>query len=108
MWTLNPFKKHDVSEFEGVLVPLDKDPNSNFVASQHNGSIKTDHDEKSVHPDSDGRSGSGDGAPSIRAGTSVGLTLGQLRASVDEDMAAGDQQTAYDRKFAIFYSFGPL
>jgi hypothetical protein len=100
MWTLNPFKKHDVSEFEGVLVPLAQEPHSNSAASQRNGSSttatgeKAETDEKSTHKDSDDRSG----APSIRTGTSVGLTLGQLRASVDEDMAAGDTQSAYDRK----------
>jgi hypothetical protein len=101
MWTLNPFKKHDVSEFEGVLVRLDQEPHSNSAASQRHGSSttsppgeKVETDEKSSHKDSDERSG----APSIRAGTSVGLTLGQLRASVDEDTADGEVQSAYDRK----------
>ena len=98
---LNPFKKHDVSEFEGVLVPLAQEPHSNNVASQRDGLSPATHGEKA---ESDGKSSQDDsedrsGAPSIRAGTSVGLTLEQLRASVDEDLAAGDMQTAYDRKY---------
>ena len=98
MWTINPFKKHDASEFEGVLVRLDQEPKG----SQRDGSSTTTtqgekvvSDEKSSHRDSDDRSG----APSIRAGTSVGLTLGQLRASIEDDVDAGETQSAYDRKF---------
>jgi hypothetical protein len=90
MWTLNPFKKHDVSEFPGVLVPLDQAPHRASIAATRNETL----DEKSLHKDEDSFSGS----PSTHTDTTVGLTLEQLRAEIDEDVAAGDIQTAYDRK----------
>lgn len=110
MWTLNPFKKHDVSEFPGVLVPLEQAPCSNSIASRRDGSPSTatphgekgETDGKSTRKDSDLHSGT----PSIAAGaTTVGLTLEQLRAEIDADIAAGDTQTAYDRKFVQSKAF---
>lgn len=100
MWPLNPFKKHDVSEFPGVLVPLDQGPrrSSSWRATHSSpatASDKGDADEKSTRADSDNRST----APSVAVG-GAGLTLEQLRQHVEEDLAAGDQQTAYDRKFS--------
>ncbi|KAF2692127.1 sugar transporter [Lentithecium fluviatile CBS 122367] len=104
MWTLNPFKKHDVSEFPGVLVPLDQAPHGNSATSRRNGASgtttprgeKSETDEKSARKDSDSPSG----APSLATG-GVGLTLERLRAEIDADMAAGDTQTAYDRKAKV-------
>jgi hypothetical protein len=101
MWTLNPFKKHDVSEFPGVLVPLDEAPHRGSITNTRHKSSPTrlpgekgEGDEKSAHKDEDARSGS----PSIAAGNTIGLTLEQLRAEIEEDVAAGDTQSAYDRK----------
>ncbi|OJD35422.1 sugar transporter [Diplodia corticola] len=83
---INPFHKHDVSEFEGVLIPLAGAPHRNTSVD----SKAAAHDEASKEKDSTGSSE-----------WSGGLTLDSLRAEVDADLAAGGVNTAYDRKSKV-------
>ncbi|KAF2139952.1 uncharacterized protein K452DRAFT_289332 [Aplosporella prunicola CBS 121167] len=82
---LNPFTKHDVSQFPGVLVPLAQ------TSHKHPSITEKDTDAAAKTTASDH---SGDDWAS-------GLTLEKLRAEVDGDLAAGDQNTAYDRKSKV-------
>ena len=66
---LNPFKKHDVSEFPGVLIPLEQA-----------------HRPVSASSDAENKKVSSDGASAIE----------KLRAEVEADLSAGGHDTAYD------------
>ncbi|KAF2859428.1 putative sugar transporter [Piedraia hortae CBS 480.64] len=79
MKSMNLFAKHDVSEFPGVLISLEE---AHHVAAKES---KTDE------VVDDGRSGS----------SQPGLTLDTLRAEVEDDLAAGGHDTAYDRKAKV-------
>jgi len=78
----NPFKKHDASEFPGVVIPLDQ---GNRRASINSGDKKDDASRAS----SDG----------VQSGGA--RTLESLRAEVDSDIAAGGHDTAYDRELIL-------
>ena len=84
----NPFKKHDVSEFPDVVIPLAQ-------AQRHNSIISKEKPDDSSRTSSDGQSGSV-------------LTVEALMAEVDEDLAAGGHDTAYDRECIIFWSYRRL
>ncbi|KAF2091246.1 MFS general substrate transporter [Saccharata proteae CBS 121410] len=91
-YTLNPFKKHDVSEFPGVLVPLANAPRHPSVISKADDKAEEMTDEPVVD--------AADG--SIHSGTTTGVfTLEQLRAEVEADLAAAGVNTAYDRKSKV-------
>lgn len=81
---INPFHKHDVSEFPGVLVPLAGVPHRGNSVSSKPGA----HDEANREKESTGSSE-----------WSGGLTIDALRAEIDNDLAAGGVNTAYDRTF---------
>jgi hypothetical protein len=100
---VNPFKSHDVSEFPGVLQPLDQTPNRASPAtdphtstapttSNRGGSEKIEKEDKTGEPlrrpDSNASSGI----------VNHGMTLEALRAEILEDVAASDTDTPYDRK----------
>jgi hypothetical protein len=78
----NPFKKHDASEFPGVVIPLEQATRHASVNS------KEKHDEESR--------ASSDGVQSDGA-----RTIESLRAEIDSDIAAGGHDTAYDREFLL-------
>lgn len=71
---MNPFRKHDVSDFPGVLVPLGE------------GHIPLDG-KKDAYDDSDDKS----------ARTQSIYSVETLRAEVDADIATSGYDTAYDR-----------
>jgi hypothetical protein len=79
----NPFKKHDVSEFPNVVIPL--------AQAQRVNSLDSD---KEKNDDSSRSSGDG-----VQSGS--GMTIEALRAIVDSDVAAGGHDTAYDREFDL-------
>ena len=81
---MNPFAKHDVSEFPGVLVPL--------AGPSRQRSETPAKDEKPA--DSDDTSSQA----SHQAGV---LTLESLAAQVDEDIAKYGHDSAYDRKAQV-------
>lgn len=104
---VNPFKKHDVSEFPGVLVPLEQAAHRNSIAggggtrrasvassalSRKNSEGKNDNDNEK-HDDSD----SGDDV-------TVGLTVEALRAEIESDLAASELNSSYDRMSPLDHS----
>lgn len=113
MLVLNPFKKHDVSEFEGVLIPLEQAEHRNSIVSQQpmvqNGSSpQQDGDEKDSHKDKSTQPPRSSSEASVTHGTAkpgatIGLTLQDLRAEVEQDVAANDNHTAYDSKSRDVY-----
>ncbi|KAL1620963.1 putative sugar transporter [Diplodia seriata] len=84
---INPFHKHDVSEFEGVLIPLAGAPHRNASVVSKTAAHDDAGKEKEESTGSSEWSG--------------GLTLDSLRAEVDADLAAGGVNTAYDRKSKV-------
>jgi hypothetical protein len=81
---LNPFSKHDHSNFPGVLIPLSD--------AQRHPSIAAGAEEKKLDMvDSDEK---GTSLPSAQYST---LTIEALRADVETDVAASGIDTAYDR-----------
>ena len=90
---VNPFKKHDVSEFEGVLIPLED--------AQRHPSVVAAHDEKL---------GTVNGVPKDEKGAEAGedlsaysaYTIEGLRAEIDSDVAASGHDTSYDSKSYAF------
>lgn len=71
---INPFQKHDVSEFPGVLVPLEKANRRPSVIS------KSESDTEKEHSRDDGL-----------------FTVEMLRREVEGDLSAGGLDSAYDR-----------
>lgn len=92
----NPFKKHDVSEFTGVLVPLQQ--------AHHRASVSSIPGRRasvaSSSPRSDEKDEEKRDSDSTHAVT-TGLTLEMLKAEVDSDLAAADMNTPYDRKSKV-------
>ena len=90
---MNPFKKHDVSDFEDVYVPL--------ADARRHPSVVAAHDEKLGTIDgrtSDGARAEKDGQLGIQAGDVYSAyTIEGLRAEIDADIAASGHDTAYDR-----------
>ncbi|KAL9044477.1 MAG: hypothetical protein Q9214_002384 [Letrouitia sp. 1 TL-2023] len=84
---LNPFRKHDVSDFDGVFVPLENAQRhpSVVAANEKKFGDKGFSDEKA--PES---------PPSYSA-----ATIESLRAEIDLDLGASGHDTAYDRKSKV-------
>ncbi|KAK8187509.1 sugar transporter [Phyllosticta capitalensis] len=78
---INPFHKHDVSEFPGVLVPLGQAPHrrSSVTHITHEARRKSEESSEWSH----------------------GTTIESLRAEIDGDESAGGIDTAYDRKSKV-------
>ncbi|KAL9117966.1 MAG: hypothetical protein Q9187_005492 [Circinaria calcarea] len=94
---MNPFQKHDVSDFEGVYVPL--------ADAHRHPSVVAAHDEKLGAIDgrtSDNARAEKDGELGIQVGSAYGATtIEGLRAEIDSDIAASGHDTAYDRKSKV-------
>lgn len=98
---VNPFKRHDVSEFPGVLQPLDEASHRASVSvspitiapppTERRMSEKSEKDGIPRHPDSDASSGV----------VNHGMTRETLKAEIIADVAASDTDTPYDRKAEI-------
>lgn len=86
---VNPFKRHDVSEFPGVLVPLDESTHRASISSAHKETdkAKTESDEP-MQPASDAGSGI----------VNHGMTMESLKQEIIADVAAADQDSPYDRR----------
>ncbi|KAF1921820.1 major facilitator superfamily domain-containing protein [Ampelomyces quisqualis] len=99
---VNPFKSHDVSEFPGVLQPLDQAPQRASITTNQRAPIaaaerekpnKDDEPKDDVlrRPDSYASSGI----------VNHGMTLEALKAEILADVAASDTDTPYDRKSKV-------
>ncbi|OAL47177.1 MFS general substrate transporter [Pyrenochaeta sp. DS3sAY3a] len=100
---INPFKSHDVSEFPGVLVPLDEATHTSISSHQRTSIATSDRRESDqatkeekpestpIRPESDASSGI----------VNHGLTIEALKAEIEADVAASDTATAYDRKAKV-------
>ncbi|KAI4685101.1 hypothetical protein J4E81_008914 [Alternaria sp. BMP 2799] len=97
---VNPFKAHHVDEFPGVHVPLDDSTHRASVASTHPraslaATEKTTKDDKPedglTRPDSNASSGV----------VNHGLTVAALKAEIEAEVAASDNDTPYDRKSKV-------
>lgn len=80
---INPFKKHDVSEFSGVLVPLEQAPprkRSLTTRAESDTEKIENYDESKEHEQS-----------------SAPFTLEILKREIEEDLSAGGLDSAYDR-----------
>ena len=88
---LNPFKKHDVSDFPDVYVPLE--------AAQRHPSVVAENQEKLgvVFDDPDAYM-KGDKHDLPRPDSSA---IEALRAEIDLDVAASGHDSAYDRKSKV-------
>ena len=85
---INPFKKHDVSEFPGVLVPLDDSAQRASISSAvPHESEKGNKDDQPTRPPSEAGSGI----------VNHGMTMESLKQEIIADVAAADQDTPYDR-----------
>lgn len=92
---INPFHKHDVSEFPGVYVPLESSARGNSVVAENGGKLPSASDSK---PESLGDGGE-KGRPIVDA--KGALTLDALRHEVDADIAASGHDSVYDRKSKV-------
>ncbi|KAF2162380.1 hypothetical protein M409DRAFT_69256 [Zasmidium cellare ATCC 36951] len=96
---LNPFAKHDASEFPNVLIPLDQAVRHHSVTTLNNerkSSVDTSADkEKAEHspPPVYPEATAPDGQPR--------LTLESLRAEIEDDLAAAGHDSAYDKKSKV-------
>ncbi len=80
---MNPFKKHDVSDFPDVYVPL--------ADAHRHASVVAQHDEKLEKSSHDGEAGP---RPSLSYSA---YTIEGLRAEIDTDLAASGHDLVYDR-----------
>lgn len=87
---LNPFAKHDVSEFPGVLVPLQDARRHSVVTDKYD--EKADKVAKLDSPGDAEREGGISGNTAYTP-----YTLEGLRAEIDEDLQSGGVNSAYDR-----------
>jgi len=84
---LNPFAKHDVSEFPDTLVPL--------AQAKRHASVATEKSDKAAE------AGVPDDASSQASHQAGVLTVESLKAQVDDDIIAIGHDTAYDRKAIV-------
>jgi len=99
---VNPFKSHDVSEFPGVLQPLDQAPQRGSIATDQRASIAASEREK-IEKDAEPK----DDAlrrPDSNASSGIvnhGMTVETLKAEIIADVAASETDTPYDRKSKV-------
>ncbi|KAF1967639.1 MFS general substrate transporter [Bimuria novae-zelandiae CBS 107.79] len=104
MFIINPFKNHDISDFPDTHVNLADAEHRNSIVSARRQSLTQAPSEKDKNDSSSGKDSdahSGHGGASIRAGSTRGLTLAELRDEIDHDISANDTQSIYDRKSKI-------
>lgn len=90
---MNPFQKHDVSDFEGVYVPLGQSQRRHSVVSaadDRKNSITKDDEKKLESP-----------SPDLGANSYGANTVEGLRAEIELDLTASGRDTAYDRKSKV-------
>lgn len=100
---INPFKRHHIDEFPGVLVPL-ADPTHRSSVNNPRASNATTH-----HPDNEKEHKDRDPSdtltrPGSNASSTVvnsGMTVEALKAEVEAEVAASDTDTPYDRKSKV-------
>lgn len=89
----NPFGKNDVSDFEGVFVPLAHSQRHPSVVAAHNDrkdSLTKDiSDEKNIE------------SPPSPENSYSAYTVDGLRAEIELDLSASGHDTAYDRKSKV-------
>jgi hypothetical protein len=88
---INPFKRHDASEYPGVLVPLDDSTHRASAFAVPHESEKAKKDETPAEQPT---------RPPSEAGSGVvnnGMTVESLKQEILADVAAADQDTPYDR-----------
>ena len=89
---LNPFKKHDVSDFPDVYVPLE--------GAQRNPSVVADNEKKLEALIADGPAGDqGDDIKGVPGPNADAIEL--LRTEIDLDIAASGHDSSYDRKSKV-------
>ncbi|KAL8739137.1 MAG: hypothetical protein Q9181_000166 [Wetmoreana brouardii] len=86
---LNPFRKHDVTDFDGVFVPLAN-------AQRHHSVVSAHHDKKNSQ-DGDFTDEKKVESPSAYSAN----TIEGLRAEIELDLAASGHDTGYDRKSKV-------
>ena len=93
---VNPFKKHDVSEFEGVYVPLANAPRHPSVVAAHEAKFGSVSGKPVDHV---GHLGHDNGIETAEISINPynAYTVEGLRAEIDSDIAASGHDTAYDR-----------
>ncbi|KAK5018216.1 major facilitator superfamily domain-containing protein [Cryomyces antarcticus] len=87
---MNPFKKHDVTDFPGVLVPLSQAQRHPLVVAE----AEAKDEKAGVSPDESDES-------RHRSATYNLYTIEGLRQEIDADLAAGGHDTTYDRKSKV-------
>ena len=90
---LNPFQKHDVSDFPDTYVPLQHAERHASVADIHGDSMAGVKGGRSDSLKDDKSGGNGHAVDD--------LTLDALRAEVEKDLSAGGHDSAYDRKAKV-------
>lgn len=98
MFFLNPFKKHDASEFPNTHIDLAEAEHRNSIVDANRQSLSQQPNAEKDASDSGKDSDTHSGGASIRAGTTRGLTLAELREEIDHDVGANDSQSMYDSK----------
>jgi hypothetical protein len=99
---MNPFKKHDGSEFPGVLVPLQQSVRPASATSVVHGIPASSPMHKDEKADKEEKADS-DSASGVTGSVPGGFTIEQLKAEIEADMAAsGSPDTAYDRMLRGF------
>ena len=86
---MNPFQKHDVSDFNDVYVPL--------AQATRNPSVVAAHDERLGAVDGKGDERLEAGVHSTSDTDYSACTIEGLRAEIDLDVAASGHDAAYDR-----------
>ena len=89
---VNPFKKHDVSDFENIFIPLAQAQRSPSVIAAHDSKLGT----KDGFPVADTDAEKGSEAAATTEAYSA-YTIEGLRAEIDSDITASGHDTAYDR-----------
>ena len=99
---MNPFKKHDVSEFENVYVPFAEAQRHKTVLAQHN-----DLQERGIVEDNGEMKKEATDAASNEKDVEAGSlrevnfyspnSIEGLRAEINEDVAASGHDSIYDR-----------
>lgn len=93
---MNPFKKHDVSEFEGVLIPLEHAEHRNSIIDGQRRTSITSQLSQQLSRKSD--KASEKASTDSSGGVHGGLTIETLKAEIEADLVAGESHTAYDSK----------
>jgi hypothetical protein len=104
---VNPFKSHDVSEFPGVLQPLDQTPNRASPADHRASTAPTASDRGEIEKsEKEDKAGEPLRRPDSNASSGIvnhGMTVEALKAEILADVAASDTDTPYDRKARRFH-----